>query len=361
MLITELKNKDTILSSIKGQVFVIICHGCKEIHFPERQADQLLTELTAAGIVTGSITTDYICTVASVDTEKISEVADRVSGWMTQQRDETAWMKECVLRYYYQLRYSDSMYVILWLMMFALLTLLLVLGRSWLGLLLMVCLGGGRSLIWVYLIHQGRFPERIIVSLYVIELLLLVGMLCNLPVKCKENLVKIKGKLTERWKLIPVICVGMQAVFVVAAACLLTEQVKAEGPKVLAQQKIQKEWNVLREYCESHEDTLYLIDVFSAVEYGGFQYETDCGNMMLAGGWMSASPLAKQRFESRGAADGGQALFEDTGTVFLAEDTADVKWLENYLTARFGVCTLEPVEKIVCSENKTFVEYHVVR
>ena len=63
MLITELKNKDTILSSIKGQVFVIICHGCKEIHFPERQAEQLLTELTAAGIVTGSITTDYICNV----------------------------------------------------------------------------------------------------------------------------------------------------------------------------------------------------------------------------------------------------------------------------------------------------------
>ena len=63
MLITELKNKDTILSSIQGKVFVIICHGCKEIHFPERQAEQLLTELTAAGIVTGSITTDYICNV----------------------------------------------------------------------------------------------------------------------------------------------------------------------------------------------------------------------------------------------------------------------------------------------------------
>ena len=60
MLITELKNKDTILSSIQGKVFLIICHGCKEIHFPERQAEQLLTELTAAGIVTGSITTDYI-------------------------------------------------------------------------------------------------------------------------------------------------------------------------------------------------------------------------------------------------------------------------------------------------------------
>ena len=61
MLITELKNKDTILSSIKSKVFLVICHGCREIHFPEHEADQLLTELTAAGIVTGSITTDYIC------------------------------------------------------------------------------------------------------------------------------------------------------------------------------------------------------------------------------------------------------------------------------------------------------------
>ena len=66
MLITELKNKDTILSSIQGKVFLIICHGCKEIHFPERQAEQLLTELTAAGIVTGSITTDYICNVQNL-------------------------------------------------------------------------------------------------------------------------------------------------------------------------------------------------------------------------------------------------------------------------------------------------------
>ena len=66
MLITELKNKDTILSSIQGKVFVIICHGCREISFPERQAEQLLTELTAAGIVTGSITTDYICNVQNL-------------------------------------------------------------------------------------------------------------------------------------------------------------------------------------------------------------------------------------------------------------------------------------------------------
>ena len=61
MLITELKNKDVIKSLITGKAFVLICHGCKEIHFPEHEADELLNELTTEGVVTGSLTTDYIC------------------------------------------------------------------------------------------------------------------------------------------------------------------------------------------------------------------------------------------------------------------------------------------------------------
>ena len=61
MLITELKAKETILSLITGKVFIINCHGCKEIRFPEKEADELQAELTAGGNVTGIITTDYIC------------------------------------------------------------------------------------------------------------------------------------------------------------------------------------------------------------------------------------------------------------------------------------------------------------
>ena len=61
MLITELKAKETILSLAEGKVFIINCHGCKEIRFPEQEAEELQKELTAAGHVTGSITTDYIC------------------------------------------------------------------------------------------------------------------------------------------------------------------------------------------------------------------------------------------------------------------------------------------------------------
>ena len=66
MLITELKNKEVIKESLSGKVFILVCHGCKEIHFPESQADALIAELTQSGIVTGTLVTDYICNVENL-------------------------------------------------------------------------------------------------------------------------------------------------------------------------------------------------------------------------------------------------------------------------------------------------------
>ncbi len=62
MLITELKPRETIASLAEGKkVFIINCHGCKEVYFPVKEAEELQKELDADGNVTGIITTDYIC------------------------------------------------------------------------------------------------------------------------------------------------------------------------------------------------------------------------------------------------------------------------------------------------------------
>ena len=66
MLITELKNKDVIKSQLQGKVFVLVCHGCKEVYFPEAEADELIKELCEAGIVTDTLVTDYICNVENL-------------------------------------------------------------------------------------------------------------------------------------------------------------------------------------------------------------------------------------------------------------------------------------------------------
>ena len=66
MLITEMKQKEAILSHVSGKAFVLVCHGCKEIRFPEHEADALIKELTEEGIVTGTLVTDYICNVENL-------------------------------------------------------------------------------------------------------------------------------------------------------------------------------------------------------------------------------------------------------------------------------------------------------
>ena len=57
MLITELKNTEVLASQLTGKVFVINCHGCKEIRFPEAEANEFQKTLCK----TGSVTTEYIC------------------------------------------------------------------------------------------------------------------------------------------------------------------------------------------------------------------------------------------------------------------------------------------------------------
>ncbi len=67
MLITELKAKEAIEALATGKVFILNCHGCKEIRFPEAEANALQAELQDAGKVTGIFTTDYICNVTNLD------------------------------------------------------------------------------------------------------------------------------------------------------------------------------------------------------------------------------------------------------------------------------------------------------
>ena len=66
MLITQLKDKETILSALRGKVFLIECHGCNEVRFPVAEAEALRKELEEADRLAGVVTTDYICNVENL-------------------------------------------------------------------------------------------------------------------------------------------------------------------------------------------------------------------------------------------------------------------------------------------------------
>ena len=61
MLITKLKDTETIKFLISGKVFLLNCFGCAEVSFPMEETRALQQELIDAGCVTGVLTTDYVC------------------------------------------------------------------------------------------------------------------------------------------------------------------------------------------------------------------------------------------------------------------------------------------------------------
>ncbi len=79
MLITELKNKELLKSQLQGKVFMLLCHGCSELRFPEKEAEELVTELTAEGIAIGNLTTDYICNEENLKL-RLAPYAERIAS-----------------------------------------------------------------------------------------------------------------------------------------------------------------------------------------------------------------------------------------------------------------------------------------
>jgi len=76
MLMTKLKSKEDLASLTRGKVFIINCHGCKEIGFPEEEAKLFQQELAAQGKVVGVLTTDYICNPENMKLRLRSHLAE---------------------------------------------------------------------------------------------------------------------------------------------------------------------------------------------------------------------------------------------------------------------------------------------
>ena len=66
MLMTVIKDREELLTQVKGKVFVITCYGCKEVNLPEaeHQAEVLFETFKNSERLLGALHADYICNPA---------------------------------------------------------------------------------------------------------------------------------------------------------------------------------------------------------------------------------------------------------------------------------------------------------
>lgn len=277
----------------------------------------------------------------SVDAEMMQKAAEIHEKQLRSGKGLTERLKDCVLDYYYHMRYTDKPYNYILIGAYVLVILAALCQRRFMQLFLVFCLGGGRSFIWIYLLWRGRFPERVIQSLYILELMLLAGFLCYMLGYGKREVLEEAKKKIPGW--------GRRIVllFLVAAGISLSVvgvgQIKKNGEKCVEQQTRQLEWKALTDYCRTNSDNLYLLDVGPMVSYGGGAWEKsgEAQNYFLLGGWMSGTPHMLGKFLSFGAEDGGGLLVKDAAAeqrnrvFFITAAGKDTGWLEEYLSARF--------------------------
>ncbi len=288
-----------------------------------------------------------------LDREIDARVLDRTVIRLRALRGEEAkrgYLKQCLESYYRHVRYDGRPYSLVWAGCYGILLYLLVVRKRWDRLLLLGALFAGRGLIWIYLIARGRFPERIWLSLYLMELCLLLGMVLGESIESRGSW-REHGR---RW-----ICPGIISLVLVLLCLTAAGQFLKTSVRVNEQQGKQDQWNLLTENLEEEENTFYLMDVFSAVAYAGELYKEDSGQVMLLGGWLTQSPLVQRRLAAYDASDGAQALRHGQVRLVAAKDR-DISWLETYLAERLGDVELQVRESVSCGENVEFVIYQLV-
>lgn len=302
------------------------------------------------------------------DTELLQAASKVYTDKLNEERNITEYLHLCLIEYYYHARYTDKPYNYILIGAYLLTAALMIWGRRWIQMLLLCCMAAGRSIVWLFLIWRGRFPERVYVSLYFLEIMVLAGMLCAmLTEKSRRNgSVETENNLEDnekKWK--SAVMVGTCGLAAVLLICAGYVQMNETLDKAVVQEENQKEWDALTEYCAGREDCFYLLDVMSTVSYAGRVWETASGkaNYLLSGGWMSRTPLLRERLAAMGAKDGGELLVrgeaEGIRIFYVAKSDRDMSWLSEYLSGRFGEVIVEKTDSIMLGERELFCVYGV--
>lgn len=199
-----------------------------------------------------------------------------------------------------------------------------ILHRKYKHIVLMLCLGFGRSFIWMYLMVRGRYPERVTVSLYLIEILLLLGLLLGFVRKWQPFVTLEKGK-----KVFSLVLLGVCVAFVLPVTC---SRVKDAYCLAKTQENVQLEWEELRSYMAEKEDAFFYLDVNALNGVAEMQYrEVEYENYMRIGSWLLYSPLMKEKQERTGYDEVLETLLNRQDTYIVFDETWGSEWFENYV------------------------------
>lgn len=188
---------------------------------------------------------------------------------------------------------------------------------------LMILLFACRSCLWGYIMLRGRDPVRITHSLYMVEILILFGILLSLKgsyrSENKRNMTIIAYK-------------AMMLIMTVCAAAYIPSSLSICASENAEREEVNEPYDELHCYFRENKDNFYLMDVYSSVSYSEKMFrnvDNSDSNYDIMGGWACKSPLQELKFNRQGISDMQEGLLMDN--VYMVENIDDdASWIVEY-------------------------------
>lgn len=242
--------------------------------------------------------------------------------------------------------------------------------KNWNFLWELVLLGIVRTVLWMYILINGREPERITHSLYLAESMVLMGMFCmrHFPGTVQDvhdiendkvGFEKFGAKLniipSILWLLIVLICFSN-----------LSKNITVTQADAKKREEANFGADAISQYCRSHPENFYFEDVYSTVSFSQKIFknvDNSLTNYDIIGGWMCKTPLYGKKLRQFGLGNTQDALLKEEGVYFIIEipdmesDTySGPEWMVEYYQDKGFSAALKQIDVI----DNRFAVFQVV-
>lgn len=195
----------------------------------------------------------------------------------------------------------------------------------------LILLVGGRSVIWLYILMGDRAPDRITHSLYLIEIVLLLGLVSQYRTAIGDRVLLGLG-------------LGLAIIILVDNIAILEDNQKLR-------EEINSDYLALYEYTNNNANQLYLMDVYSTVVYSekmfGPNSNINKSNTELLGGWFYGSPAESMKLRKFGYSSMEEALTNGALMVMRTDlDGMDDSFITDYYASQGQDVQLVSLDKI---------------
>ncbi|SCY13690.1 hypothetical protein SAMN02910292_00993 [Lachnospiraceae bacterium XBB2008] len=196
-----------------------------------------------------------------------------------------------------------------------------------------------RSISWMYIIYGRRLPDRIVHPLYIIECVMLFAM--------------ISAEFSGRIKDGRYLRMTTGIVLIVGGLIVLPGSVAKLNSRMAVQKDVNALGDAIDAYCREHPDNFYFEDVYSTIIDGETfnermfaDNEPYVKNYDLIGGWISNSPLFREKLAGWGITDVSDAILENDNVFIICSDEYDMDWVSDHYADTGTAVKIELIDGI---------------